>query len=59
LTCHEIEEIPLEVVRSFDAMDDGDPSVPPQFGCELCGNPMYPENYVGLHGYEYKITDVT
>ncbi|MBY0055184.1 hypothetical protein H7K32_26965 [Brevibacillus agri] len=58
LECHEIEEIPLSVVRDFDAMDDGDPSVPPQFGCEHCGNPMYPEYYKGLHGYEYKLSDI-
>ncbi|SPF53444.1 conserved hypothetical protein [Candidatus Desulfosporosinus infrequens] len=27
LQCNEREEIPLEVVRNFDAMDDGDPTV--------------------------------
>ncbi|MGG1663315.1 transposase zinc-binding domain-containing protein [Brevibacillus sp. NRS-1366] len=26
-SCGETEEIPLDVVRSFDAMDDGDPTV--------------------------------
>ncbi len=25
LECHEYEEIPLDVVRTMDAMDDGDP----------------------------------
>ena len=46
------------MVREFDAMDDGDPTVPPQFNCEKCGGEMYPEYYKGLHGYEYKISDV-
>ena len=31
------EDIPLDVVRTMDAMDDGDPTVPPQFSCEKCG----------------------
>jgi len=42
----------------MDAMDDGDSTVPPQFSCEKCGGTMYPEYYKGLHGNEYKITDV-
>ena len=50
--------IPLGVVRDFDAMDDGDPTVPPQFSCVKCGGDMYPEYYKGLHGHEYKITDI-
>ena len=58
LKCNEREEIPLEVVRNFDAMDDGDPTVPPQFNCEKCGGDMYPEYYKGLHGYEHKISDI-
>lgn len=45
-------------VRSFDEMDDGDPTVPPQFCCEKCGGIMYPEYYNGIHGYEYRITDI-
>ncbi|WP_018214534.1 MULTISPECIES: hypothetical protein [Desulfitobacterium] len=48
----------MKVVREFDAMDDGDPTVPPQFSCEKCGGEMYPEYYKGLHGYDYKISDV-
>lgn len=39
-------------------MDDGDPSVPPQFASEKCGGEMYPEYYEGVHGYEYRISDV-
>ena len=59
LQCNTIEEIPLNVVRNFDAMDDGDPTVPPQFRCEACGGgDMYPEYYKGVHGYEYRISDV-
>jgi len=58
LECNQTEGIPLNVVRSFDEMDDGDPTVPPQFSCEKCGGTMYPEYYKGIHGYEYKITDV-
>jgi hypothetical protein len=58
LGCDEKEEIPYQVVRDFDRMDDGDPSVPPQFACEKCGSGMYPEVYKGVHGFEYKISDV-
>jgi hypothetical protein len=58
LQCNETEAIPLHVVRNLDAMDDGDPTVPPQFTCEECGGAMYPEHYIGVHGYEYKISDV-
>jgi len=58
LVCNETEKIPLTIVRDFDSMDDGDPTVPPQFSCESCGGPMYPEYYKGIHGIEYKISDV-
>lgn len=58
LQCDEEEAIPLNVVLEFDRMDDGDPTVPPQFTCEACGGQMYPEYYKGVHGIEYKITDV-
>ncbi|WP_211236969.1 hypothetical protein [Aneurinibacillus terranovensis] len=58
LVCDEIEQIPYDVVRSFDAMDHGDLTVPPQFSCEKCGGEMYPEYYEGIHGYIYKIEDV-
>ncbi len=58
LQCGASEEIPLQVVRNFDAMDNGDPTVPPQFSCEDCSGQMYPEYYKGIHGYEYKISDV-
>ncbi len=58
LQCRTIEEIPLSVVQDFDAMDDGDLSVPPMFTCEACGGQMYPEYYKGIHGQEYKLTDM-
>jgi len=58
LECNGTEKIPIKVVRDFDAMDDGDPSVPPQFSCQRCGGEMYPEYYKGIHGYEYKISDI-
>lgn len=57
LQCNEEEEIPLNVVRDFDLIDDGDPTVPPQFTCEQYGGEMYPEYYKGVHGYEYRIED--
>ena len=59
LVCNETEAIPLGVVMDFDAMDDGDPTVPPQFRCQKCDGAMYPEYYKGIHGYEYKITDLS
>jgi hypothetical protein len=58
LQCREEEDIPLSVVRDMDFMDNGDPTVAPQFSCEACGGAMYPEYYKGVHGYEYRITDV-
>lgn len=58
LTCCTKEEIPLNVVRDFDFMDDGDTSVPPKFACENCDGEMYPEQYTGVTGVEYKLSDV-
>ena len=49
---------PLSVVQDFDAMDDGDLSVPPMFSCQECGGEMYPEYYKGVHGNEYRLSDV-
>jgi hypothetical protein len=31
---------------------------PFQFACEKCGGEMYPEYYKGVHGIEYKLSDV-
>lgn len=58
LGCDKQEEIPYQVVRDFDKQDLGDPSVPPQFACEACGAAMYPRYYKGVHGFEYRISDV-
>ncbi len=58
LVCNEMEGIPYDTVRSFDVMDDGDLTVPPQFSCEKCGGEMYREYYEGIHGHIYKIEDV-
>ena len=52
------EEIPLSVVQDFDAMDDGDLTVPPMFACQEYGGEMYPEYYKGIHDEEYKLSDV-
>ena len=53
-----IEElIPEEVVNYFDALDDGDTSVPPRFTCEECSELMEPVEYEGVHGITYKIKD--
>jgi hypothetical protein len=52
------EEISLTVVQDFDAMDLGDEAVAPRFSCEECRGEMYPEYYKGVHGIEYKISDV-
>lgn len=55
--CGENEEIPMDVVIQFDALDDGDITEPPIFTCEKCGGLMRPKYYEGVHGitYEYNI----
>lgn len=58
LLCDAQEKIPYVVVREFDRMDEGDPSVPPMFACEQCGAQMYPEYYEGIHGVVYRLADV-
>lgn len=40
--CNYSEQIPKDVVRYFDLMDDGDPTVPPRFSCKYCAGEMYP-----------------
>lgn len=55
LECEEQEKFPYDAVRSFELMDDADPSEPPQFVCGVCGGTMYPEYYKGVHGKEYRI----
>lgn len=58
LSCNQEEQIPYGIVRDLDRMDEGDPSTPPMFSCEVCGGSMYPESYKGIHGIHYKISDV-
>ena len=50
------EEFPLEVVKTFDEMDQSNINEPPQFDCETCGGLMRPERYVSIFGkvFEYK-----
>lgn len=57
LNCRQDEEIPLNVVRDFDVMDDGDPEESPQFACGACGGGMYPQTYKSIHGYEYRLEE--
>jgi hypothetical protein len=28
------------------------------FSCEKCGGQMYPESFKGVHGVEYKLTEI-
>lgn len=42
----------------FFVLSEGDPTVLPQFACEQYGGEMYPEYYKGIHGIEYRISDV-
>ena len=58
LVCDATEKIPYSVVRDFDFMDEGDQTTPPMFSCEECGGEMYPEQYKGVHGVEYKISNI-
>ena len=50
------EEFPLEVVKTFDEMDQSNINEPPQFDCETCGGLMRPERYVSIFGkvFEYR-----
>ncbi len=54
--CGAQEEIPLDVVKTFDEMDQSNISEPPQFDCESCGGLMRPERYISVFGkvFEYK-----
>lgn len=54
--CGKEEEIPREVVEYYDAIDNGDITVPPMFDCEECGTPMEPLQYTGVHGITYKLS---
>ena len=54
--CGNDEEIPLDVVKTFDEMDQSNINEPPQFDCEVCGGLMRPEKYISIFGklFEYK-----
>ncbi|WP_206704706.1 hypothetical protein [Bacillus thuringiensis] len=45
------------MVKAFDVMDIGDSLVPPRFSCERCGKDMYPQDYTGIAGIMYKLSD--
>lgn len=55
-TCGSSEEIPLDVVKTFDEMDQSNINEPPQFDCESCGGLMRPEKYISVFGkvFQYK-----
>lgn len=55
--CKVKEDIPKEVVDTFDTLDDGDLSVPPRFKCEECGHDMEPIEYTSVHGITYRINE--
>ncbi|QJD81721.1 hypothetical protein [Cohnella herbarum] len=57
LSCGIADEFPLGVVRDFDHMG-GKASSPPIFCCQQCGGDLYPENYKGVNGVEYKISNL-
>ncbi|MGR5867457.1 hypothetical protein ACT7DZ_38965 [Bacillus cereus] len=38
-------------------MDVGDSIVPPRFSCERCGEDMYPQDYTGIDGIMYNLSD--
>lgn len=55
--CKVREDIPKDVVDTFDVVDDGDLSMPPRFRCEVCGDDMEPIEYTSVHGITYKIDE--
>lgn len=48
----------MNMVRRYIQMSNTDPTTPPMFSCEKCGGQMYPEYYKGVHGIEYKLSDI-
>ena len=43
--CNVEEDVPEEIVKMLDEMDDGDDLVAPRFKCEKCPGLMYPIKY--------------
>lgn len=52
--CGAQEDIPMEVIDYFDAVDPGFPGQPPTFGCEQCTGIMYPVSYLRAQRAETK-----
>lgn len=48
--CGTKENIPEEVVRQFDEMDQSNINEPPSFSCEECGGIMRPKYYKSVYG---------
>lgn len=40
------------MVRDFDLMDDGDPTIPPMLSCEKCGGDMYQPKRMKLQNFK-------
>ena len=49
------ENIPEEVVKCFDELDQSNIDEPPCFACEECGGIMRPKEYTGVYGKKYKM----
>ena len=49
------ENIPEDVVKYFDEMDQSNIDEPPCFACEKCSGIMRPKEYDGVYGKKYKI----
>lgn len=57
LDCEIEEDIPKDVVDTFDIFDEGDITVPPRFNCEICGGTMEPIEYTSEQGITYRLED--
>ena len=55
--CKTKENIPADIVMTFDSLDGGDPSYPPRFDCEKCDDKMVPVYFVGHTGIIYQYND--
>jgi len=53
-----IRHIPDENFKTIRYYGDRDSTTPPMFSWEKCGGQMYAEYYKGVHGIEYKLSDV-
>jgi len=49
------ENIPEDVVKYFDEMDQSNIDEPPCFACEKCSGIMRPKEYDGVYGRKYKM----